>query len=61
MLSVASDGERAVLLENADLDNARQLVSYVQLGVVAADHAPGVSGRLLLDNFEINRTAPPLP
>jgi hypothetical protein len=61
VLSVASDGERALLLENADLDNARQLVSYVQLGVVAADHAPGVSGRLLLDDFEINRTAPPLP
>lgn len=61
VLSVASDGERALLLEDADLDNASQLVSYVQLGVVAADHAPGVSGRLLLDDFEVNRTAPPLP
>jgi len=58
---VAGDGERALLLENADLDNTRQLVDYVQLGVVAADRAPGVSGRLLLDDFEVNRTAPPLP
>ena len=61
LLSVAGDGERALLLENADLDNTRQLVDYVQLGVVAADRAPGVSGRLLLDDFEVNRTAPPLP
>ncbi len=61
LLAVAADGERALLLENADLNNASQLVSYVQLGVLAADHAPGVFGRLLLDNFEVNRIAPPLP
>lgn len=61
VLSVASDGERALLLENTDLNNASQLVNGVQLGVLAADHAPGVSGRLLLDNFEVNRTAPPPP
>ena len=61
ILSVAANGERALLLENTDLNNATQRVGYVELGVRAADHAPGVSGRLFLDNFEINRTSPPLP
>lgn len=61
VLSVAPDGERALLLERTDLRNASQLVSYVQLGVLATEHAPGVSGRLLVDSFEVNRTAPPLP
>jgi hypothetical protein len=61
ILSVAADGERALLLENTELNNAAQRVGHVELGVRAAEHAPGVSGRLLLDNFEINRTSPPLP
>ena len=58
---MASDGDRALLLENIELNNASQRVGYVELGVRAADHAPGVSGGLFIDNVQINRTSPPLP
>lgn len=61
ILSVESDGDRALLLENSDLNNARQRVGYVELGVRATDHAPGVSGRLLIDGFQLSRTWPPQP
>jgi hypothetical protein len=61
ILSVASDGDRALLLENTELNNASQRVGYVELGVRAADHAPGVSGALFIDNFQVNRASPPLP
>jgi hypothetical protein len=58
---VASDGDRALLVENTELNNATQRIGYVELGVRAADHAPGVSGKLFIDNIQVNRTSPPLP
>ncbi len=61
MLHVRPDGERVLLFEKTDLDNGSQVVNHVRVGVVADDRGAGASGRLCLDDFEVNRLSPSLP
>lgn len=50
-------GERDLLFEATDLDNASQTVNYVQLGVSAADRPTGLTGVLSFDDFAVFRLA----
>jgi hypothetical protein len=57
---VHPDGSRDLLFERTDLNNGSQVVNHVRLGVLAGDRAPGISGQLFLDDFDVNRLLPPL-
>lgn len=60
VLHARPDGERVLLFEKTGLDNAAQVVNHVRVGVVAGDHHAGAEGRLILDDFEVNRLSPSL-
>lgn len=50
--------ESVVLFENDALDNGRQTVSYVQVGVTGGARQRGAAGRLSIDAFDVARLAP---
>jgi len=48
-------GQRSLLFERVDLDNASQRVNHLQLGVRAADPGPGLAGALGFDDVAVYR------
>jgi hypothetical protein len=50
-----------LIAENVELDNGQQSLSYVQLGLLASEQAPGTQGRLFFDDVEFERLLPSGP